>query len=73
MASTKAKDWRLKEPASLKEQLALLKKEQFNLRFRKATAQIENVARQRQIRREIAQIMTVLTEKSIVQHNAGTV
>ena len=42
----------------LNEELAKLKKEQFNLRFQKATGQIENTARVRQIRRDIARIKT---------------
>ena len=45
-------------PDQLAEQLVNLKKEQFNLRFQKATGQIENTARVRQIRRDIARIKT---------------
>ena len=40
-----------------------LKKEQFNLRFQKSSGQLENTARVRVVRREIAKISTVLTEK----------
>ena len=43
----------------LKDELVKLKKEQFNLRFQKATGQLENTARIRQIRRDIARIQTV--------------
>ena len=43
----------------LKDELLKLKKEQFNLRFQKASGQIENTARVRQIRRDIARIKTV--------------
>jgi large subunit ribosomal protein L29 len=47
----------------LTEQLLSLKKEQFNLRFQKATGQLENTRRVREVRREIARIMTVLGEQ----------
>ena len=45
-------------PDQLGDELIKLKKEQFNLRFQKATGQIENTARVRQIRRDIARIKT---------------
>ncbi len=48
----------------LNEFLLDLKKEAFNLRFQKATGQLENTARQRQVRRDIARINTVLKQKS---------
>ena len=41
-----------------------LKKERFNLRFQRATGQLENTSRVRQVRRDIARIETVLSEKS---------
>jgi large subunit ribosomal protein L29 len=44
----------------LREQLLQLKKEQFNLRFQKATGQLENTARVREVRRDIARIKTIL-------------
>ena len=47
----------------LKDKLLQLKKEQFNLRFQAATGQMENTARVRHVRREIARIKTVLQEK----------
>jgi large subunit ribosomal protein L29 len=47
----------------LSDALASLKKEQFNLRFQKATGQLENTARMRQVRRDIARIQTVLRSK----------
>jgi len=56
----KAEELRGKTPDQLKEQLLDLKKEQFNLRFQKATGQLENTARVREIRRNIARIKTVL-------------
>jgi large subunit ribosomal protein L29 len=54
----KANDVKQLTPDQLKDELIKLKKEQFNLRFQKATGQIENTARVRQIRRDIARIKT---------------
>ncbi|WP_119392461.1 50S ribosomal protein L29 [Taklimakanibacter lacteus] len=54
----KATDVKLLTPDQLNDELIKLKKEQFNLRFQKATGQIENTARIRQIRRDIARIKT---------------
>ena len=54
----KASDVKLMTPDQLNDELLRLKKEQFNLRFQKATGQIENTARVRQIRRDIARIKT---------------
>ncbi|MBN9529459.1 MAG: 50S ribosomal protein L29 [Alphaproteobacteria bacterium] len=51
-----------KTPDQLKEQLIGLKKEQFNLRFQQATGQLENTARVRQVRRDVARIKTALTK-----------
>jgi len=60
----KAADLRTKTSDQLKTELTTLRKEAFNLRFRKASGQLENTARVRQVRREIARIKTVLNEKS---------
>ena len=54
----KASDVKAMTADQLKDELIKLKKEQFNLRFQKATGQIENTARVRQIRRDIARIKT---------------
>jgi len=59
----KAEDLRVKTEDELKDQLITLKKEQFNLRFQQASGQLENTARVRQVRRDIARIKTLLTEK----------
>ena len=48
----------------LKDQLLGLKKEQFNLRFQRATQQLEKPARVREVRREIARVKTILGEKA---------
>ena len=47
----------------LQDELLKLKKEQFNLRFQKATGQLENVARVREVRRDIARIKTAAAQK----------
>ncbi len=47
----------------LNEQLSSLKKEAFNLRFQKASGQLENTARVRVVRRSIARILTILSSK----------
>jgi len=47
----------------LREDLSAFKKEAFNLRFQKASGQLENTARVRVVRRSIARILTILTSK----------
>lgn len=59
----KANDVRAMTPDQLEDELAKLKKEQFNLRFQKATGQLENTSRVRVVRRDIARIQTVLRDK----------
>ncbi len=59
-----AQELREKTPDQLREDLAALKKEAFNLRFQQATGQLENTARMRSVRRDIARVMTVLNEKA---------
>jgi large subunit ribosomal protein L29 len=58
----KTGELRAKSRDDLKEQLLELKKEQFNLRFQKATGQLENTARVREVRRDVARIKTILAE-----------
>ena len=58
-----ATELRAKTPDQLADRLLELKKEQFNLRFQRAGGQLENTARVRQVRREIATIKTVLAEQ----------
>jgi large subunit ribosomal protein L29 len=62
MAMVKAQDLRAKTSDELKTQLTDLKKEAYNLRFQGATGQLENPARMRHVRREIARVKTVLAE-----------
>ena len=63
----KAEDLRAQTPDQLKTQLVELRKEAFNLRFRSASGQLENTARVRQVRRDIARIQTVLGQKRAKQ------
>ena len=48
----------------VQDEILKLKKEQFNLRFQKATGQVENTARIRQIRRDIARLKTVQSQQA---------
>lgn len=61
---TKATDLRGKSTDELNDQLLQLKKEQFNLRFQKASGQLENTARVRVVRRDIARIKTILGQQT---------
>ena len=60
----KVEDVRQLTPDQLTEKIGELKKEQFNLRFQKATGQLENVARVREVRRDIARIKTTAADKA---------
>jgi ribosomal protein L29 len=53
-----------KTVAELNEELVSAKKELFNLRFQNATSQLDNTSRIKEVRRNIARIQTVITEKS---------
>ncbi|MBU2980290.1 50S ribosomal protein L29 [Lentibacter algarum] len=59
-----AADLREKSADQLKEELANLKKESFNLRFQQATGQMENTARMRTIKRDTARVLTIINEKA---------
>ena len=59
-----AQDLRDKTPDQLRDQLVQLKKEAFNLRFQQATGQLENTARVRVVRRDVARVMSILNEKA---------
>jgi large subunit ribosomal protein L29 len=58
----KAADLRSKTADELRDALMDLRKEQFNLRFQKASGQLENTARARQVRRDIARVKTILRD-----------
>ena len=59
-----ANELREKTPDQLRDELTNLKKEAFNLRFQQATNQLENTARMREVRREVARVKTILNEKA---------
>lgn len=59
----KAEDLRAKTDDELTDQFKDLKKEAFNLRFQRASGQLENTARVRQVRRDIARIKTAFIER----------
>ena len=60
----KAEDVRRMTPDQLEDEVLKLKKEQFNLRFQRATQQLEKSGRVKEVRREIALIKTILGQKS---------
>lgn len=59
-----AKELREKTPDQLRDELANLKKESFNLRFQQATGQMENTSGMRRARRDAARVKTILNEKA---------
>ncbi len=61
--TVKIADVRLKTDKELEDRVLDLRKEQFNLRFQKATGQLTNTARITAVRKEIAHIMTVMGER----------
>ena len=56
-------DLKAMSPDQLQDELLALKKEQFNLRFQRATGQLENTARVREVRRDIARVKTLQRQK----------
>ncbi len=60
----KPAELRDKTPDQLREDLAQLKKESFNLRFQQATGQLESTARMKAVRRDAARVKTVLNQKA---------
>ena len=61
---TFVEDLKAKSVAELHEELVAAKKELFNLRFQNATNQLDNTSRIKEVRKNIARIQTVITEKS---------
>ncbi|MCF3973590.1 50S ribosomal protein L29 [Paracoccus salsus] len=59
-----AQELKSKTPDQLKDQLVALKKEAFNLRFQQATGQLDNTARMRVVRRDVARVKTILNQKA---------
>ncbi len=66
----KAEDLRTKSADELTDQLGALKKEKFNLRFQRATGQLEKTARIREVRRDIARVKTVAAQKRAAEKKA---
>ena len=64
MAMTKVSDVRAKSDDELKGMLLDLRKEQFNLRFQRATGQLEALSRIKQVRRDIARVKTIIGERA---------
>ena len=60
----KANDVRAMTPDQLEDELAKLKKEQFNLRFQKATGQLEKTSRINEVRKDIARVKTIARQKA---------
>jgi large subunit ribosomal protein L29 len=59
-----ANELRDQTPDQLRDRLTGLKKEAFNLRFQQATSQLENTARMRKVRRDVARVLTIVNEKA---------
>ena len=68
--SNYVKDLREESVAALQEQLVAAKKELVNLRFQNATNQLDNTARIKEVRKNIARIQTIITEKEREALNA---
>ncbi|NMJ40459.1 50S ribosomal protein L29 [Roseomonas sp. JC162] len=64
MAATKIGDVRAKSADELTTMLLDLRKEQFNLRFQRATGQLEALSRIKQVRRDIARVKTIIGERT---------
>jgi large subunit ribosomal protein L29 len=67
----KAEDVRRMTPDQLEDEVVKLKKEQFNLRFQRATGQLENTSRVRTIRRDIARMKTIAAQKRAADSGAA--
>jgi large subunit ribosomal protein L29 len=70
-SQNKASDVRTKTPDELTTLLLDLRREQFNLRFQRATGQAEGTARIREVRREIARVKTIMGERGRAQPAAS--
>ena len=69
---TNVAEFRDRSQDQLSDELAKLKKEQFNLRFQRASGQLENTARFRVVRHDIARILTVLQQKGLAPVTAAS-
>jgi len=66
-----ATDYRSREVADLEKELVELRREEFNLRMQRATGQLANPARFRELRKDVARIKTVMNEKARLSDSAG--
>ena len=71
MAELKVEDIRRMTADQMDDEVLKLKKERFNLRFQRATGQLENTSRMREARRDIARIKTVARQKSLAESKKG--
>jgi large subunit ribosomal protein L29 len=71
MSAMKAADLRTKTDDELSDQLLQLRKEAFNLRFQQASGQLENTARRRQVRRDIARLKLILSQRRLAKSSAA--
>ena len=62
-STNRLSDLKAMTPDQLQDELLNLKKEQFNLRFQRATGQLENTGRVREVRRDIARVKTLSRQK----------
>ena len=67
MAELKIEDIRRMTTDQMDDEVAKLKKERFNLRFQRATGQLENTSRMREARRDIARIKTIARQKRLAE------
>ncbi|HKN27822.1 MAG TPA: 50S ribosomal protein L29 [Roseiarcus sp.] len=61
--TSRVSDLRVMTPDQLEDEALKLKKEQFNLRFQKASGQLQDTARVRVVRRDIARVKTIAAQK----------
>jgi large subunit ribosomal protein L29 len=71
MAELKVEDIRRMTADQMDDEVLKLKKERFNLRFQRATGQLENTSRLREARRDIARIKTIARQKSQAESKKG--
>jgi large subunit ribosomal protein L29 len=67
----KASELRALDDAKLRAKLSEYKVELFNLRFQKATGKLTNTARPKQVKKDIARILTILRERELAQAELG--
>jgi large subunit ribosomal protein L29 len=71
MAALKVEDIRRMTADQMDDEVLKLKKERFNLRFQRATGQLENTSRLREARRDIARIKTIARQKKLAEGKKG--